>query len=87
MRLHLYLAGMRLRFYVIAAPQKRWRGVKSGEEHESTLHHSTAYSSTTYTTKVKSEEFLEKFSRTQQVCKKSRMNAEEYSESLIYAMD
>ena len=82
MRLHLYLAGMRLRFYVIAAPpKKRWRGVKSGEEHESTLHHSTAYSSITYTQKVKSEEFLEKFSRIQQICKKSRMNAEEYSES------
>ena len=68
--------------------------MKSGEEHESTLHHSTAYSSITYTTKVKSEEFLGKFSRIQQnlqekqqICKKSRMNAEDYSESLIYAMD
>ena len=68
--------------------------MKSGEEHEDTLHHSTAYSTITYTPKVKSEEFLEKFSRIQQICKKSskickksRMNAEEYSESLIYAMD
>ena len=40
--------------------------MKSGEESKSTLHHSTTYPSTTYTPKVKSEEFLEKFSRTQQ---------------------
>ena len=58
-----------------------------GEEFLQLFTHSTAYSSITYTTKVKSEEFLEKFSRIQQICKKSskickksRMNAEEYSE-------
>ena len=66
-----------------SSPIKRWR---VGEESLQLFTHPTTYPSAAYTQKVKSEEFLEKFSRTQQICKKSRIQGE-YSESLIYAMD